>query len=76
MLVKRRSPAGDGGMIRLAPVRVEVTSKPFSAVEADLHAIGLLEGDELPAELRGIPGAGDVKPRFEKLNLLRPERPR
>ena len=63
-------------MIRLAPVRVEVTSKPFSAVEADLHAIGLLEGDELPAELRGIPGAGDVKPRFEKLTLLRPERPR
>ncbi|HYY73524.1 MAG TPA: M17 family peptidase N-terminal domain-containing protein, partial [Solirubrobacterales bacterium] len=57
-------------------MRVEVTSKPFSAVEADLHAIGLLEGDELPAELRGASGAGDVKPRFEKLTLLRPERPR
>jgi leucyl aminopeptidase len=54
---------------------VEVTSKPFAAIEADLHAIGLLEGDELPAALRGVPGAGDVKPRFEKVTLLRPDRP-
>ena len=56
-------------------MQVEVTSKPFTAVEADLHAIGLLEGDELPVDLRGVPGAGDVKARFEKLTLLRPDRP-
>jgi leucyl aminopeptidase len=53
-----------------------VTNKPFGALEADLHVIGLLEGDELPADLRGVSGADDVKPRFERLTLLRPDRPR
>jgi leucyl aminopeptidase len=35
--------------------------------------IGLFEGDELPTELRDVPGAGDAKPAFKKSTLLRPD---
>ena len=56
-------------------MQVEVTDKPFAGVEADLHAMGLFDGDELPAPYRDLPGAGDVKTAFKKLTLLRPERP-
>jgi leucyl aminopeptidase len=44
-------------------------------VEADLLAVGLYEGDELPAELADAPGAADARGGFRKLTLLRPERP-
>jgi leucyl aminopeptidase len=56
-------------------VRVEVTDKPFADVEADLHAMGLFDGDELWHAYRDLPGAHDVKTAFKKLTLLRPERP-
>jgi leucyl aminopeptidase len=56
-------------------VRVEVTDKPFADVEADLHAMGLFDGDELLQAYRDLPGAHDVKTAFKKLTLLRPERP-
>jgi leucyl aminopeptidase len=56
-------------------VRVEVTDKPFADVEADLHAIGLFDGDELRQAYRDLPGAHDVKTAFKQLTLLRPERP-
>jgi len=56
-------------------VRVEVTDKPFAGIEADLHAMGLFDGDELRQAYRDLPGARDVKTAFKKLTLLRPERP-
>ncbi len=53
-------------------MRVEVVSKPVGEADADVVAIGLTEGDELPDELRDVPGASDVRAGFKKLALLRP----
>ena len=54
-------------------MQVEVTDKPLADVEADLHAMGLFDGDEPPD--RNLPGARDVKTAFKKVTLLRPQRP-
>ena len=54
-------------------MRVEVTTKPFREVPADLHALGLIEGEDLPENYRDLPGAGDVRAGFRKLTLLRPD---
>jgi leucyl aminopeptidase len=56
-------------------VLVEVTDKPFAGVEADLHAIGLFDGEMLPEAFRDLPGAGDVRTAFRSVTLLRPEHP-
>ncbi|MEX2447768.1 MAG: leucyl aminopeptidase [Solirubrobacterales bacterium] len=56
-------------------MKVTAREAEFEAVEADLLAIGLFEGDELPGELAGAPGAADAKGGFGKLALLHPERP-
>jgi leucyl aminopeptidase len=56
-------------------VKVDVSQTAIPQSEADLLAVGLHEGEELPAELAGVAGAGDAKGGFEKLTLLRPERP-
>jgi leucyl aminopeptidase len=53
-------------------VDVEVTSEPLESIEADLHALGLFEGDELPGAFRDLPGAQDAAAGFRKLALLRP----
>jgi leucyl aminopeptidase len=52
-----------------------VSQSELAEVEADLLAIGLCEGEELPPELASAPGAADAKGGFKKLTLLRPERP-
>jgi leucyl aminopeptidase len=57
-------------------MRMEVTGKPFADVDADLHAIGLFDGERLPAPYAEQPGAGDVRSAFRKLTLLRGEAPR
>jgi len=44
-------------------------------VEADLLAVGLFDGEALPAELAGAAGAADAKGAFRKLTLLHPEHP-
>jgi leucyl aminopeptidase len=54
-------------------VKVEVRQSELSAVDTDLLVVGVFEGDELPPELRGAPGAGDVKAAFKKLAVLYPE---
>ena len=54
----------------------EVTGKPLAAVDADLHAIGLFDGERLPDPYADWPGAGDVTSAFRKLTLLRAEAPR
>jgi leucyl aminopeptidase len=58
-----------------AVVRVAVSQESPLEVAADLLVAGLYEGDELPAELAGAPGAGDARGDFKKMALLRPERP-
>jgi len=54
-------------------VRVEVASEPFAEVRADLQALALFEGDELPAPYREAAGARDARPANRKLTLLRPD---
>ncbi len=51
---------------------VEVASEPLESIEADLHALGLFEGDRLPEAFRDLPGAQDAAAGFRKLALLRP----
>jgi leucyl aminopeptidase len=68
--------AGSEPSIDSAVVDVEVVSKPLTEVDADLAALGLHDGEELPAELREAPGAGDVKTGFQKTTTLLPARPR
>jgi leucyl aminopeptidase len=54
---------------------VEVEVRDTSPLEAgaDLVAIGVFEGAELPTDLQGAAGADAVKPAFKKLALLYPE---
>jgi leucyl aminopeptidase len=56
-------------------VRVEVADTPLAEVEADLLAVMLFEGEELPEALAGAPGAEDVKGGYRKTALIHPERP-
>ncbi len=56
-------------------MKVEVSQIQPLETGADLLAVGLYEGEELPAELAGVPGAADARGGFEKLALLHPERP-
>jgi len=56
-------------------MRVQVSQIQPAETDADLLAIGLYEGEQLPAELAGAPGADDAKAGFQKLILLRPEQP-
>ncbi len=53
-------------------MRVEVTGEPPDQVEADLEAVGIFEGEELPEPYRGLAGAGDVRAAPRKTALLRP----
>jgi leucyl aminopeptidase len=56
-------------------VEIAVRQIEISEADADLVAVGLYEGEELPAALADAPGAGDAKGGFKKLALLHPERP-
>ena len=56
-------------------MQVEVRQIEPSEVEADLVAIGLYDGEGLPAEIAAAPGAADARGAFKKLALLHPQRP-
>jgi leucyl aminopeptidase len=56
-------------------MRVEVSPAQPAETDADLLVVGLFEGAQLPAGLATAPGAGDAGGGFQKLTLLRPERP-
>ena len=56
-------------------MRVEVTDTPLAEVEADLLAVMLFEGEELPEPLAGAPGAEDAKGGYRKTALVHPESP-
>jgi leucyl aminopeptidase len=58
------------------PLRVEVADRPLTEVDADLLAVLIFEGDELPEPLAGAPGAGDVKGGYKKATLVHPGTPR
>jgi leucyl aminopeptidase len=57
------------------PMRVELSQVAISDVDADLLAVGLFQGEELPAELASAAGAADAVGAYKKLTLLHPERP-
>jgi leucyl aminopeptidase len=56
-------------------VNVAVSQEGPLEVAADLVVAGLYQGGELPDGLAGAPAASDAKGDFQKLTLLRPERP-
>jgi leucyl aminopeptidase len=54
-------------------VHVDVTEQPLDAVDADLHVLGLADGQDLDGAYRELPGAADVRTGFRKFALLRPD---
>jgi leucyl aminopeptidase len=56
-------------------VKTVVRDIQLPEVEADLLAVGLYEGEELPEPLTAAPGAADAKGELKGLSLLHPERP-
>jgi leucyl aminopeptidase len=54
-------------------MRVEVKQVGLADSRVDLAVVGLLEGDELSAEIVGAAGADTAKAGFKKLTLLRPD---
>jgi leucyl aminopeptidase len=71
MLVKRpRMLAIDSPAVKL-----EVVSAPLESLDADVVALLLEDGEELPEAIRDAPGATDAKPAFKRLALVHPERP-
>ncbi len=54
---------------------VAVAQTPLAELDADLIAVGLFDGSELPPELASAPGAEDAKSGFKKTEILRPESP-
>jgi leucyl aminopeptidase len=56
-------------------MKVSVSQNELAAVDADLVAIGLCEGEELPSELASARGAADAKGGFKKLTTIHPEQP-
>jgi len=58
-------------------VELEVVSAAAPELDADLIAVGLADGAELPAEIREAPGAADAKSIFKRIAVVHPEaRPR
>jgi leucyl aminopeptidase len=56
-------------------MRVELDTRAATESDTDLVCVGLFEGEELPAPFDSAPGAGDVRPGYRKLTVLRPESP-
>jgi len=56
-------------------MKLSVSQSEITAVAADLVAIGLCEGEELPGELASARGAADAKGGFKKLTMVHPEQP-
>jgi leucyl aminopeptidase len=56
-------------------VDLEVVAKPLAELEAGVVALGIADGEGLPAGLADAPGAADTKTGFRKVAVLHPERP-
>ena len=57
-------------------MKVEVKQTKIEQTDAELLAVGLCEGEELPAELAGARGAADANSDFKELATLHPDSPR
>ncbi|HKH23351.1 MAG TPA: leucyl aminopeptidase [Solirubrobacterales bacterium] len=55
---------------------MHVSDKSLSEVDADLLAVLLFEGDDLPEPLAGAPGSDEAKGGYKKTALLHPEAPK
>jgi leucyl aminopeptidase len=56
-------------------MKVSVSHSEIAAVDADLVAVGLFEGEDLPGALASTSGAGDARGGFKKLSMVHPDRP-
>lgn len=56
-------------------MKVSVSQSEIPAVDADLVAIGLCEGEQLPGELASARGADDAKGSFKTLTTVHPDQP-
>jgi leucyl aminopeptidase len=56
-------------------MKVSVSQSEVTTVDADLVAVGLYEGEELPEELASARGAAEAKGGFKKLTMVHPEQP-
>jgi leucyl aminopeptidase len=56
-------------------MRVDVRQTSLQEADAALVAVGLFEGDSLPEEVAGAPGAGDAKGSYKTLTRLYPGAP-
>jgi len=54
-------------------MKVEVKQAGLAESGAELLAVGLFEGAELPGGIAAAPGADDARSGFKKLSLLRPD---
>lgn len=57
-------------------MRVQVADKPLAEVDADLLAVLIFDGDDLPEPLASARGSDDVKTTYKKVTLVHPESPR
>jgi leucyl aminopeptidase len=53
-------------------LRVEVTDKPLTEIDAELLALLIFDGEELPEPLAGAPGADEVKGGYRKTAIVHP----
>ncbi|MFT3863503.1 MAG: leucyl aminopeptidase [Solirubrobacterales bacterium] len=56
-------------------MNVDVRQRSLREVDAALAAVGLFEGDSLPAEVADAPGAGDAKASYKAMTRLYPGGP-
>jgi leucyl aminopeptidase len=56
-------------------MKVVVTDKELTAIDADLLVAGLVEDEELPQALAAARGAGEAKGSFKALTTLHPDAP-
>src|ERR1700760_3681629 len=56
-------------------MNVDVRHKSLQDADAGLVVVGLYEGDSLPDEVSGSPGAGDAKGSFKAMTRLYPGGP-
>ena len=54
-------------------MRVQVSDKPLSEIDADLVAVLLFDGGDLPDPLAGAPGSDDAKGGYRKVAQVHPE---
>jgi leucyl aminopeptidase len=56
-------------------MKVELSHAGIAEIDVDLLAIGLYDGESLPAEIASAPGAADALGRYKALTLLHLDRP-